>query len=150
MCTRLGAGALSVQTAAGRAADMIRRMRVGIEIGQVQTEVADQARWAEDAGFDQVVTGEHLFFHGPTPNTLITLAAAAGATRNIRLLSALTIVPVYPLAVLAKLVASLDQVSNGRFDFGVGVGGEYPPEFEAAGVPVREREIGRASCRERV
>lgn len=114
-------------------------MRVGIEIGRVQTEVADQARWAEDAGFDQVVTGEHLFFHGPTPNTFITLAAAAGATRNIRLLSALTIVPVYPVAVLAKLVASLDQVSNGRYDFGVGVGGEYEPEFVAAGVAVRER-----------
>jgi len=114
-------------------------MRVGIEIGRVQTEVAEQAKWAEDAGFDQVCTGEHLFFHGPTPNSFITLAAAAGATSGIRLLSALAIVPVYPLAILAKLVASLDQVSNGRFDFGVGVGGEYPPEFEAAGVDVRHR-----------
>ena len=114
-------------------------MRVGIEIGRVQTEVAEQAKWAEDAGFDQVCTGEHLFFHGPTPNTFVTLAAAAGATTDIRLLSALTIVPVYPLAILAKLVASLDQVSNGRFDFGVGVGGEYPPEFVAVGVDVRER-----------
>lgn len=117
----------------------VRCMRVGIEIGMAQTKVADEARWAEDAGFDQVVTGEHLFFHGPTPNTFVTLAAAAGATRSIRLLSALTIVPVYPVAVLAKLVAGLDQVSGGRFDFGVGVGGEYEPEFVAAGVPVRER-----------
>src|SRR5581483_358979 len=113
-------------------------MRVGIEIGRVQTEVAEQAKWAENAGFDQVCTGEHLFFHGPTPNSFITLAAA-GATTGVRLLSALAIVPVYPLAILAKLVASLDQVSNGRFDFGVGVGGEYPPEFEAAGVDVRHR-----------
>jgi probable F420-dependent oxidoreductase len=114
-------------------------MRVGIEIGRVQSETADQARWAEDAGFDQVATGEHLFFHVPTPNTFIGLAAAAGATRTIRLLSSLTLIPQYPPALLAKLVASLDQVSNGRLDFGVGVGGEYPKEYVAAGVDVRQR-----------
>jgi probable F420-dependent oxidoreductase len=114
-------------------------MRIGITLGRDERLVGQEARWAEDAGFDQVACGEHLFFHGPTPNAFITLAAAAGATERIRLLSALTIVPVYPVAVVAKLVASLDQVSGGRFDLGVGVGGEYPPEFEAAGVPVAER-----------
>jgi probable F420-dependent oxidoreductase len=97
------------------------------------------AAGAEDAGFDLLACGEHLFFHGPTPNTFISLAAAAGATERVRLLSALTIVPVYPVGVLAKLVAALDQVSGGRFDLGVGVGGEYPPEFVAAGVDVTQR-----------
>src|SRR5882757_352164 len=114
-------------------------MRVGIALGPEQPNVATEARWAEAAGFDQVAIGEHLFFHGPTTNGFVALAAAAGGTERIRLLSALTIAPVYPLAVLAKLVASLDQASAGRFDFGVGVGGEYPPEFVAAGVDVRER-----------
>src|SRR5882757_9178010 len=114
-------------------------MRVGIALGPEQPNVATEARWAEAAGFDQVAIGEHLFFHGPTANGFVALAAAAGGTERIRLLSALTIVPVYPLVVLAKLVASLDQVSGGRFDFGVGVGGEYLPEFVAAGVDVRER-----------
>jgi probable F420-dependent oxidoreductase len=114
-------------------------VRIGITVGRDERSVAAQARWAEDAGFDQVACGEHLFFHGPTSNAFITLAAAAGATDRIRLLSALAIAPVYPVAILAKLAASLDQVSGGRFDFGVGVGGEYPPEFQAAGVPVAER-----------
>jgi len=114
-------------------------MRVGVTIGLDQSDIAGEARRAEAAGFDQVAVGEHLFFHGPTTNGFVALAAAAGATERIRLLSALTIVPVYPLAVLAKLVASLDQVSGGRFDFGVGVGGEYPPEFVAAGVDVKQR-----------
>jgi alkanesulfonate monooxygenase SsuD/methylene tetrahydromethanopterin reductase-like flavin-dependent oxidoreductase (luciferase family) len=86
-----------------------------------------------------VACGEHLFFHGRTANTFVVLAAAAGATERIRLLSTLTILPVYPAALAVKLVATLDQVSNGRFDLGVGIGGEYPPEFEAVGVPVRER-----------
>jgi probable F420-dependent oxidoreductase len=114
-------------------------MRIGITLGHDQADHAREARWIEEAGFDQVSAGEHLFFHGPTANSFVTLAAAAGATERIRLLSALTIVPVYPPAILAKLVSSLDQVSGGRFDFGVGVGGEYPKEFEAAGVDPKQR-----------
>jgi alkanesulfonate monooxygenase SsuD/methylene tetrahydromethanopterin reductase-like flavin-dependent oxidoreductase (luciferase family) len=114
-------------------------MQVGITLGVDQSRYTDVARWAEEIGYDQVACGEHLFFHGPTPNSFIGLAAAAGATERIRLLSSLTLVPLYPAAVLAKLVSSLDQVSNGRFDLGVGVGGEYPPEFVAAGVDPRQR-----------
>ncbi|WP_051343320.1 LLM class flavin-dependent oxidoreductase [Pseudonocardia spinosispora] len=114
-------------------------MRVGITLGRDERNVAAEARWAEGIGFDFLACGEHLFFHGPTGNGFVTLAAAAGATERIRLLSALTIVPVYPAAILAKLAASLDQVSNGRFDLGIGIGGEYPPEFVAAGVEVKHR-----------
>lgn len=114
-------------------------MRVGVTLRHDAAGTGREARWAEEAGFDQVAAGEHLFFHGPVTNAFVTLAAAAGGTERIRLLSALTIVPLYPLAMLAKLVSSLDQVSGGRFDLGVGVGGEYPPEFTAAGVDVRER-----------
>jgi probable F420-dependent oxidoreductase len=114
-------------------------LRAGIVLPRDQRRVPAVARWAEERGFDFVACGEHLFFHGRTANTFVVLAAAAGATERIRLLSTLTILPMYPAALAVKLVASLDQVSNGRFDFGVGVGGEYPPEFEAVGVPVRER-----------
>jgi probable F420-dependent oxidoreductase len=104
-----------------------------------QRVVATEARAAEDAGYDGVAVGEHLFFHGPHPNGLIALAAAAGATSRIRLLSALTVLPLYPAALAAKLATTLDQVSGGRFDMGVGVGGEYPAEFVAAGVEVAQR-----------
>lgn len=97
------------------------------------------ARQAEGQGFDFLACGEHVFFHGPVTNAFITLAAAAGATQRIRLLSALTMLPLYPAALAAKLIATLDRVSGGRFDLGIGVGGEYPPEFEAVGVPVAER-----------
>jgi probable F420-dependent oxidoreductase len=114
-------------------------LRVGISLTPNQQEVVTTARWAEDAGFDYLACGEHLFFHGETPNAFVALAAAAGATERIRLLSALTILPVYPPVLAAKLAATLDQVSNGRFDLGAGVGGEYPPEFEAVGVPLAER-----------
>ena len=101
--------------------------------------VAVDAREAEALGYEYVCTGEHVFFHGPVGNGLIALAAAAGATERIRMMSTITLAPLYPAALLAKQVATLDQVSGGRFSLGVGVGGEYPKEFEACGVPVSER-----------
>ncbi len=116
-------------------------MRVGLMIppGGPATQMTGLAREAEDLGFDFLACGEHLFFHGPTANAFIALAAAAGATERIRLLSALTILPVYPAALAAKMIATLDGVSGGRFELGVGVGGEFPAEFEACGIPVAER-----------
>ncbi|MEM9254947.1 MAG: LLM class flavin-dependent oxidoreductase [Pseudomonadota bacterium] len=101
--------------------------------------IAASAKRAEALGYDFLSTGEHVFFYGPIGNGLIALAAAAGATERIRLMSTITLVPLYPAALLAKLVVSLDQVSQGRFHMGVGVGGEFAKEFEACGVPVKER-----------
>lgn len=114
-------------------------MRVVLALSGDQRSVAEEARAAEASGYDGVAAGEHLFFHGPVTNAFVSLAAAAGATSRIRLLSSLTVLPLYPAALAAKLATTLDQVSNGRFDLGVGVGGEFPPEFVAAGVPVSER-----------
>jgi alkanesulfonate monooxygenase SsuD/methylene tetrahydromethanopterin reductase-like flavin-dependent oxidoreductase (luciferase family) len=101
--------------------------------------VCDEARQAERLGFDLIAAGEHVFFHGPVSNAFVTLAAAAAVTERVRLLSALTILPVYPMAIAAKMAATLDQVSHGRFELGVGVGGEFPPEFAATGVPLAGR-----------
>jgi probable F420-dependent oxidoreductase len=108
-------------------------IRLGLNISDVDTVAAD-ARAAEAAGFDYLGCGEHLFFHGPVPNAFIALAAAAGATSTIRLVSTITLLPLYPAALAAKLAATLDRVSGGRFELGVGAGGEYPPEFAAVGV----------------
>ena len=99
----------------------------------------DEARRAEALGYDYLLTGEHVMFHGPTANNLVSLAAAAGATERIKLMSGIVLVPLYPAALLAKQVSVLDVVSDGRFHLGVGVGGEYPKEFAAVGVPVAER-----------
>jgi alkanesulfonate monooxygenase SsuD/methylene tetrahydromethanopterin reductase-like flavin-dependent oxidoreductase (luciferase family) len=47
--------------------------------------------------------------------------------------------PLYPSVLFAKMVASLDYLSGGRYRVGVGVGGEYGEEFRAVGVPLDER-----------
>jgi alkanesulfonate monooxygenase SsuD/methylene tetrahydromethanopterin reductase-like flavin-dependent oxidoreductase (luciferase family) len=57
---------------------------------------AEDARLAESRGYEFVTTGEHDFFHGPVGNGLISLAATAGATQSIRLMSTITLVPLYP------------------------------------------------------
>jgi probable F420-dependent oxidoreductase len=116
-------------------------MRVGLAPGLAGdfSEIPALARRIEDAGFDLIGSGEHVFFYAPTPNGLIALAAAAGATSRIRLLSALTLLPTYPAPLAAKMVATLDGVSGGRFEFGVGVGGEYPSELRACGVDPKHR-----------
>lgn len=114
-------------------------MRVALFIGTDPGAAVTDARQAEALGFDGVASGEHLFFHGPVGNAFVALAAAAGATSRVRLISSLTLLPLYPAALAIKQATSLDQVSGGRFEWGVGVGGEYPPEFAAAGVTPDQR-----------
>lgn len=113
-------------------------MRIGLALSSPRDAVAD-ARWAEEHGFDFLGSGEHLFFHGPVANSFPVLAAAAGATTRVRLLSSVALLPLYPAPLVAKLAATLDQVSGGRYDLGVGAGGEFPAEFAAAGVDPQTR-----------
>jgi probable F420-dependent oxidoreductase len=102
-------------------------------------DVARLAKQIETLGFDIIGSGEHVSFYGDTGNGFVSLSVAAGATTHIRLMSTITLAPLYPAALLAKMGAALDVASGGRFSLGVGVGGEFPNEFEACGVPVKQR-----------
>ena len=101
--------------------------------------IPDFARKAEALGFDYLGSGEHMMFHGPVPNSLIGLSVAAGATTKINLMSTVVLLPLYTPMVVAKMTAALDVASNGRYHMGIGIGGEFPKEFEACGVPVKQR-----------
>lgn len=117
-------------------------VRTGTSFGIFLTDQAAikaHAERAEALGYDVLACGEHVSFHGPVPNSFISLACAAGVTSSIKLMSAIALLPLYPAALAAKLGAALDVTSGGRFMFGVGVGGEFPKEFEACGVPIGER-----------
>lgn len=93
----------------------------------------------EELGYDSAWTSEHVFFYFPTFDALTTLAAMAARSNHIRLGTAVLLLPLRPAALAAKEIASVDIISRGRLILGVGVGGEYPKEFEAVGVPVSER-----------
>ena len=101
--------------------------------------IPEFAQRAESMGFDYLCSGEHMMFHGPTPNSLINLAVAAGATKKIKLMSTVVLLPLYPAMIVAKFASILDVASEGRYHMGIGVGGEFPKEFEACGVPVKQR-----------
>ena len=101
--------------------------------------VPEFAQRTEALGFDYLCSGEHMIFHGAVPNSLINLAVAAGATKKIKLMSSVVLLPLYTPMVLAKMTSVLDVASEGRYHMGIGVGGEFPKEFEACGVPVKQR-----------
>jgi probable F420-dependent oxidoreductase len=98
----------------------------------------DAAR-IEELGYDSVWTSEHIFFHFPTFDALTILAAVAATTDRIRLGTAVLLLPLRPAALAAKEITSVDVISGGRLTLGIGVGGEYPKEFQAVGVPVNQR-----------
>ncbi|MFP8872739.1 MAG: LLM class flavin-dependent oxidoreductase, partial [Myxococcota bacterium] len=108
------------------------------------------ARTAEDAGFESLWTGEHLVVIDPqvppspippeTPmvDTIATLAFAAAATERIKLGSGIILLAQRNPVVLAKELAGIDVLSNGRLLFGIGVG-YVKQEFDVIGVPYEER-----------
>jgi len=69
---------------------------------------------------------------------IVTLAYVAGATKGIRLGTSVLIMPFYPPVLLAKQLATLDIVSGGRLDVGLGIGWSID-EYEAVGVPYARR-----------
>lgn len=106
------------------------------------SRTAEVAQRVEALGYDALGMGEHMMMGDPPIDThlgLPVLAAAAAATRRIRLVSAITLLPLYHPVLLAKLVNTVDRISGGRFTLGIGAGGDSPPDFRAMNVPVEER-----------
>ena len=92
---------------------------------------------AIDAGpFSTLSTGERITFDNP--DWLVTLAAAATVTERVRIFANLVVLPAHPVAVVAKQLATLDQLSGGRLTVGVGVGGRGH-DFRAAERPTKGR-----------
>ena len=115
-----------------------------IECGAVVTAqdrdgVRRMARAAEAAGFDSLWAGDHVSFYVPILESMTLLSFVAGATERVKIGSSVYLLPLRHPTTTAKVTATLDVLSGGRLVFGVGVGGEFPPEFAASGVPVEER-----------
>ena len=123
----------------------------GAVLGLGVEETAAEARWLEDLGYEYLGAGEHFMRGdppGPSSAALPVLAVAAGATSRIRLVSSVVLLPFYHPTILAKLATTLDVASGGRLTLGVGVGGEFPVEFDAAGILVRQRGRRGDECLE--
>lgn len=114
----------------------------------------DLARSIEDAGLDRVVVVDHVvmgenldaYTWGRFPTSpsadwlepLAVLAAMAAVTSTIRLSTGILIAPLRPAALLAKTAATIDVLSNGRLELGVGTGWQRE-EYEAEGLLFERR-----------
>jgi probable F420-dependent oxidoreductase len=116
--------------------------------------VVEAVRGAESAGVDQMSLGEHLVMgkdvskypYGdfsfpldyPWLEPVTMLSAVASATSRIRLSTDILIGPLRPAVLLAKQLATLDHISRGRLELGVGPGW-HRAEYDAVGVPFETR-----------
>jgi alkanesulfonate monooxygenase SsuD/methylene tetrahydromethanopterin reductase-like flavin-dependent oxidoreductase (luciferase family) len=118
--------------------------------------VLDTARAADATGIDQLVLPDHVVMGArtdcypfgtfpysneePWPEPLTMLAAIAGVTEQVRLATGILISPLRPAVLLAKAAATLDGISHGRLDLGVGIGWQRE-EYEAAGIRWSDRRV---------
>jgi probable F420-dependent oxidoreductase len=144
-------------------------MRLGLALPHYDTSLAGRpvewpavarvAALAEQSGFSSVWVSDHLFldwgkYGGPsTPQGALecwtTLSGLAAITDRVRLGSLALCNDLRNPAVVAKMAATLDRLSGGRLDLGLGAGW-YEPEFRAAGIPfdspgTRIRRLGEAA-----
>jgi probable F420-dependent oxidoreductase len=126
-------------------------LRIGIQTIHRRTEPATGA-WrpridelvalvehVDRCGYDSLWVGDHVSFAVPILDPLLQLAQAAVVSRRLTLGTSVYLLPLRHPAPVAKQVATLDHLTEGRLIFGVGVGGEFPKEYEVCGVPHNER-----------
>jgi alkanesulfonate monooxygenase SsuD/methylene tetrahydromethanopterin reductase-like flavin-dependent oxidoreductase (luciferase family) len=97
------------------------------------------ARLAEELGFDAGWVGDHLVCNAPVLDSTMALGAASAVTAQMSLGFSVMLLGLRAPEQAASQIATIDALCGGRLSLGVGVGGEHPEEFLAAGVPVRDR-----------
>jgi alkanesulfonate monooxygenase SsuD/methylene tetrahydromethanopterin reductase-like flavin-dependent oxidoreductase (luciferase family) len=130
-----------------------RPLRIGVQLPEVErlvrwTEVMAMARAAEESGFASVWVGDHLLYRA-TPDrsergpyeAWTMLSALAAVTERVELGPLVACAAFHPPAVLAKMAATIGEISGGRFVLGIGAGWNTE-EFEAFGLP-HDKLVGR-------
>ena len=116
-------------------------MQIGMTLpcmvrGLDRKAILSWCRGIDEGPFASLAVGERVTYHSTEMRTL--LAAAAALTERVRIVPTLYILPMHPTALVAKEVASLDVLSNGRVTITVGVGGREH-DYRAAEKPFKGR-----------
>jgi probable F420-dependent oxidoreductase len=126
-------------------------LRVGVTFGLRNPETSGEG-WGEfyarsldlfeeidELGFDAIWLSEHHFAaDGYCPSVMAVAAAVAARTRRVRIGTNIMVLPIHHPLRLAEDGATVDAISNGRFELGVGAG-YREEEFDTFGVPLSER-----------
>jgi alkanesulfonate monooxygenase SsuD/methylene tetrahydromethanopterin reductase-like flavin-dependent oxidoreductase (luciferase family) len=128
------------------------RLRVGVQLPEVEREV----RWpeilaiaqsAEASGYDSMWLGDHMLYRGDgrqerAPwDVWTTLAALAASTERVQLGPLVASTAFHPPGLVARMAATIDEISRGRFILGLGTGWNEA-EFRAFGIPF-EHKVAR-------
>lgn len=116
-------------------------MRVGVGLpngipGTPGQLIIEWARRADEGPFSSLGVVDRLVYDSYGP--LTTLAAAAGATRRVKLATTIVVGPLHNNTMLAKMTSSIDALSAGRLVLGLAVGARKE-DYDAAGVDYRSR-----------
>lgn len=128
---------------------MARPLKVGVQLPEVERavgwdELRRMAQAAEAVGLDSVWVGDHLLYRYPDApprgpwEAWSLLAALAAVTRHVKIGPLVACLNFHNPAVLAKMAATVDDISGGRLVLGVGAGWNQT-EFDAFGVPFDHR-----------
>lgn len=124
-------------------------MRIGLDLAQHQlqwSEIVERARFAEKAGFDGIWVFDHfkpLYGNpkGPCLEAWTLLAGLAATTSRIRLGALVTGITYRHPSILATEAITVDHISNGRLEIGLGAAW-HQPEHQELGIPfppIKER-----------
>jgi probable F420-dependent oxidoreductase len=124
-------------------------VRIGIQLPEVERQVPwpeylAMAQAAEEAGFDSVWIGDHLLYRGDGRpergpwEAWTLLAALAAATDRVELGPLVACAGFHPPGLIAKMAATIAEISGGRFVLALGAGWNEP-EFRAFGLPFDHR-----------
>lgn len=127
-------------------------MRIGMNLpvmvpGLDRRLILEWARRIDAGPFATLAVGERINF--PNPEAVVTLSAAAAVTARVRLAFTVIVLPLHRTVPLAKQIATLDVLSGGRVDLGVGVGARAD-DYAAAEAPfdgLRLRRMERQVAR---
>lgn len=127
------------------------RLRIGLQTLHRRTEPAtgpwlpsieemvERVQLLDRCGYDSLWVGDHISFAIPILDPMLQLAQAAVVSRRLTLGTSVLLLPLRHPTPVAKQASTLDHLTEGRFILGVGVGGEFPKEYEACDVPHNER-----------
>jgi alkanesulfonate monooxygenase SsuD/methylene tetrahydromethanopterin reductase-like flavin-dependent oxidoreductase (luciferase family) len=140
----------SVEEAAG----LLRKgvLRIGVQLPEVERnvrwpEMRAMARTAEDSGYHSIWLGDHMLYRGDGRpergpwDAWTMLAALASSTERVELGPLVASTAFHPPGLVARMAATIDEVSGGRFILGLGTGWNET-EFRAFGIPF-EHKVAR-------
>jgi alkanesulfonate monooxygenase SsuD/methylene tetrahydromethanopterin reductase-like flavin-dependent oxidoreductase (luciferase family) len=124
-------------------------MDVGVQLPEVERivpwrEYVAMARAAEEVGLDSIWLGDHLLYRGDGREergpweAWTLLAALAASTKRIGLGPLVACTSFHPPGLIAKMAATIDEISEGRFVLGLGAGWNQT-EYRAFGLPYEHR-----------